>query len=712
MVPCEEWSTAPARRDSRKSYCFPLQCKRTFNPILTHQYAVEWPWPCDSSLLSTQGDVSSGNEPQESRSSTSSPSAGGLPHLSTPEVFGGVGMSSGASHNRTSHRSYEWPTFILDLSGDPFDGALDTNRASLLLSPGHRFYLPLIRLDEPLSLPNGDGVAYWKNAYRPKMGSSSATAPPCCAELVVGELSEIERVVRRQREMLTPQSARQSSTFGAPPVSETSRIPSPRIKRSKLPPVVYQHLFCTIPYKVLWLSECRDRLVVSLPCEERLAVLHCPLVVHHYGEVELPLQRKAAIHPFQLPRGVVPLDLATVYDRPFLAVGTYEDGVLICHLQHQIGVVDAVVRHISTSGFGSALFPITKVAPIFPPRRTTALSSAELGEKGAAAKRHQRAALVDSLCDGALLCSSPYDGTSTLIKLGGPPEGVMEDFGPIRSLDTVLYVSPWSDPDIGPLLCTASRKVQCLSISTASDVFSQAKKMEIGISDRASPCVMSERLFRGASGILRVSASLPVFQGEPNAKYVRRLSFTKHWLFCVDNRNQLLLLNRAVSSYALQSSIFLSKKVETDDGKAGRASTAPSQAVIKVDNDHFSAEASGGVAASLQSPLACKAEEESDAAARPRKQPKTQRVDASPKRKAGARPKDSTSMETTSNGDGVGDGALFTQTDIESLRLDDLCSGIITLHAQDECIQVAAAHDCNLISIVTWRKGSPSDAAH
>ncbi|KPI82915.1 hypothetical protein ABL78_8072 [Leptomonas seymouri] len=771
--------TPPSRGcEAQKAYSFPLHCKRSFNPILTHQFEVEWPWP--DLLPATKATEAQPIAP------AAAIEVQHLPSHNEGSAKGHADCSEGGTVDDTltttatpgsaaplwrDRRRYGRSTCILDLSSDPFVGGLDTRRVGLLLSPGYRLLLPLTALETPEVLPDMAGLARWKTEYTAPHGSAAGTAPPHCAELVVGEVSAIEKAARRRRSAGTcakpsafssinaglvkgvgsSAAPQEAASEGEPRASTPTPSPPspPPIQQAPLSALlarpgyrlVQSCFLYTPPFRVRWLSQLQGCLVVTLPCEERIVSLHAPhrlspgtAVVAELEAVPVPM---ICAHRFSLPRGVVPLEVAEVFDRPFLAVGTYEHGVLLCSINAVSGAVEGITRAISLKGYGGAFFPVTRLAALFPSQREARERSGALHSPASSSVAAstpppwmQRAAALEALRDGVLLCSSPYEPSAMLVKLGGSPDGAVEEFSVLRGVDTVLDVGPTVQPDLGPMICTVSRKVQWLRLLRADEEAeklstARVKRSDYGISERTAPVVLCDRLARLDYPLMRLMASPPVLQSFAS-KYVSRHDYTKHWRLGVDNRNQLILMDRTVSQYLFQSSFQLYRRNPGEGGAAPPGSMLTSSTVTvgrndggEVDGSPVTVKAEGDAAPIKQGDAHAKecaddtlhVAPTTTGAKRGRAsttatKTATNKVAKSPGRRTARQPK----TEAAADGEGAASGSGVVgagQAFAVSVPLDDACSGVAVVFAKDEAIQVAAAHDRRYVSLVTWRVGPP-----
>ncbi|KAG5511583.1 hypothetical protein GH5_06537 [Leishmania sp. Ghana 2012 LV757] len=796
---------------------FSMHCKRSLHPTLTHQFVVTWPWPVlqrkgqprvSSGISAAEGVVGSSATQQEGiikeEDEEEEEGEEGMPAAPTPGSDASAAAYSSVSALWRERRRYGRPTFVLDLSSDPFLGRHETRRASVLLSPGYRCLLPFVELSEPEQLPDRAGVAFWRTVFKPPsrrtqtFGSTSspsaARSPPYCAELVVGELSAIERVVRERHEMATATSRRHRRTYmkpsflshislgpgtvasptplaaagesnlatGSPDIGSqwatreeglvTERahgqidpkssvsVPSPPSQRGAAfaPKTVLAFFFYTIPFRIRWLSQLPGRIVVSLPCEERLLTLHAP---HgdggHDGSASTTeMIAMSQVHSYALPRGVIPLDISEVFDRPFLAVGTAEHGVLLCQLDTSTGAIQGIARWISLRGYGSSLFPVTRLAAVFPARqlkRATDCSTAFPSPPSWT----RRADLLESLNDGVLVCSSPYEPMAAVVKLGAAAEGVVEDFFVLHGVDTILDVGATVQPALGPLACTVSRKLlRFRVIDSATEEAERRtatlmKRLDSALADRVSPCLTYDRMTRLEWPLLHVAASPAVLQSF-TAKYVSRRSYTKHWQFAVDSANRVVLLDRTVSQYTLHSTFQLCRcGWAAEEGLGAQAGTLPTASPAAsgaserqakapyarelegalgkgdealTDDDHASTWSLSPSSTQLSStPVGGQK--------RPRSTPRASEEKGTSglaaKRRRPATVPFAAAKEERDEGDDEDDAPpsklSLLNAFASAIPIEDACSGVVVTCVQDQAMQVAAAHDRNCISLVTWR---------
>ncbi|KAK7196596.1 hypothetical protein NESM_000598100 [Novymonas esmeraldas] len=762
----------PAGCEEQRTYTFSLHCKRSLNPTLTHQFRVVWPWPAHP-RRSGRSTVAGVPEPASVGAVKVEEDCDGeeVVEAEATEQRDSVGDDAAVGSEVRplwrERRRYGQPTFIIALSSDPVLGRCETRRVALLLSPGHRSLLPLVPLLAPEPLPDGAGLAYWRTSFKPPGGppppppslssaaaatTTSPHAPPCCAELLVGELQQLERVVWQRREAATAPA--QHSTDAAvapllhsevdlgspPPAAEApARLPSSARRRdgggggaTAAAAAVRHFFFYTIPFRVRWLSQLPGRLVASLPCEERLVTLHAP---HDddddaddpgddsrrrsssgsgSGSTTTSMAAMTLVHSFALPRGVVPLEVSEVFDRPFLAVGTAEHGVLLCDLDSSTGAVHAIARCVAVRGYGSAIYPVTRLAAVFPP---AARSPATPSASSAPPPWLARAEALESLRGGALVCSSPYEPTAAVVKLGAAADGTVEDFAAARSVDTILDVSAEVQASLGPLVCTTSRKLLRLRvIDTLEEEVERRAGVgrafaESGLADRVRPCLTYDRMAQFDVPLLHVASS-PVVRQTFAINYVSRRVYTKHWQVAVDSANRLILLDRSVSQYLLHSTFSL--RPRGTDG--GGAPAPPAGSLLPLSLVTRAAEADGGGgddvadAACASSEASSQPPRQSQASAR-LKRPRTKLSKASPAVKTATVKEEE---EERGDAEGRGGSGAVVDTIANSAALptavvvEDACVGLAVTCVRDEVMQVAAAHDRDCISLVTWRIG-PAD---
>ncbi|KAG5510962.1 hypothetical protein JKF63_06463 [Porcisia hertigi] len=548
----------------------------------------------------------------------------------------------------------------------------------------------------------------------------------------------------------------------------TSPAPSSRSLRGSCltPKKVLTFFFYSIPFRVRWLSQIPGRIVVSLPCEERLLTLHAPHGKDQHSGAAQPraslaldgdstpsttLSPMSQVHSYAMPRGVVPLDIAEIFDRPFLAIGTAEHGVLLCHLDMSTGAVEGIARWISLRGYGSALYPVMRLAAVFPALHSARARNRSTDSSSPPPPWARLTATLESLNDGVLVCSSLYEPTAAVIKLGVAAEGVVEDFAVLRGIDTILDVSATVQPDLGPLVCTISRKLLRLRVVNSSAEESERrtailkKRTDAGLTDRVDPCLTHDRMVRLESPILHVASSPAVLQSFAE-KYVSRRSYTKHWQVVVDSLNRVVLLDRTVSQYIPHSTFKLCRRgtpvVREEGGAPGRAPPTESLTAERPKEsrtDSPRASKREGVAGKGDVSLA---DEDCDAMAlsqhlsasaaaaaavgggkkRPRSAPKVAKkkttAPAVKCRAAKAAPSAAVAKAEGSVGEEEEEEAGDTDSKKDdstpgkgnscysmssAIPIEDACNGLVVTSARDQLIQVAAAHDRDCISIVTWR---------
>ncbi|GET86107.1 hypothetical protein, conserved [Leishmania tarentolae] len=521
------------------------------------------------------------------------------------------------------------------------------------------------------------------------------------------------------------------------------------------PKRVLTFFFYTIPFRLRWLSQLPGCIVVSLPCEERLLTLHAPHA--HDGHTSAPrpspslvpesdsatstaILSMSQVHSYVLPRGVVPLDISEVFDRPFLAIGTAEHGVLLCHLDTATGAVQSIARWISLRGYGSSLYPVTRLAAVFPARQLERAPD-RFTDSPSAPPWVRHVTALESLSDGVLVCSSPYEATATVVKLGVAAEGVVEDFSVLRGVDTILDVSAAVQPDVGPLVCTVSRKLLWLRvIHSASEEAERRnailkKKLDAALADRVSPCLTHNRMLRLECPLLHVASSPAVVQSFTD-KYVSRRSYTKHWQLAVDNWNRVVLLDRTVSQYIVHSTFQLGRQGSAaEEGRVAPVSSLPPVS----DTTYRPVERQARPPCCAGRPddvlrKSCEAAADGSNDTLPLSPlPSTQPSPAPTRGQKRTRPAPNTAANKrtpvpTAERRGAFVAPSFVAATVKAERnedeedastgkansfyvfasaipSEDACSGVVVTRAQDEIIQVAAAHDRDCISLVTWHIG-------
>lgn len=741
--------------EQQPAYSFSLACKRGFSPILSHQFEVAWPWPPRrgrSTARAADTDPATSSAEKREEVSIKKEDDGDVAAAQLPGADGAVSATDADDATSSSwceRRRYGPSTCILDFTSDPFMGQLDGRRVAMLLSPGHRCWLPLERLAEPETLPDHAGLAYWRTTYKPPLSPPTTSAspsstslpasgpppPPCCAELVLGELPAIERAVWLRRKSAGNVAGEGLPSNDAAASAPTSRLTSSATARAPaLAPGRGAHLrdaqlavkpvqtffFYTVPYRVRWLSQVRGRLVASLPCEERLVTLHAPHAPQPAGSVEVARLNAPADwaltsvqleHSFPLARGVVPLDVAEVFERPFLAVGTAEHGVLLCGIDPATGAIQSVARVISLKGTGSVLYPVAHVAAVFPPRRADAAAAADAAGRLRTPAWAAAAAALESLREGALVCSSPYEPTATVVKLGAAAGGVVEDTATARGIDTILSVGTAVHPGLGPLVCTASRGLLRLFITDAAAA-EEARRPTGGVAERVPPCLAYERVARFDTHLLCVTGG-PVIHQEFRGNYVSHRSYTKHWQLAADSTNRLMLLDRSTVKYLTHSVFQLHRRTAQEAEAAPPGSllpcldapvseSQPSVTTTTGEAGEEEAQESGAAPAGAGTGTRGRGAKKGAVKTEP-----DQRDWKASKLTARGRSAVSPLAVALGTDDGTGGRLVQAQALATAVAVEDACSGIVALGAQSEVVQVAAAHDRNCVSLVTWRVAPP-----
>ncbi|CCW70070.1 unnamed protein product [Phytomonas sp. Hart1] len=713
------------------SYNYNSNTKRAFAvPRLAHQFKLEWSWPaasCVVSRLSTDktnapaslkcGPVSSVLEEENGKSKGDESPNKCLTYadpIPTSLLF-----TNGEIATEMLTDRFQGETTILTMSGDPhptphceydtFGMTSETfhlQRVALILSAGYRFCIPLQALKTSEYHADTSSTTYWKVVLKSPKDSPDAVVP-FCSEVVVGELAAIEWVSKQRQE-------EHSQPLTKPANYLTSKSKRDAVKAhwaplhicpSDLP--VQSFFFHSIPYKLMWLSYVPNRLLVSLPCEERLVTLDVPpKVVDGYvsGQTE-PIARRPS-HAFQLPRGVVPLDMAEIYARPFIAVGTYEHGVLIYYLNLSTGEVVYAVRQISICGTGSTIFPITKLAAVFPPPRSH-LDNHQTARNTitTAFKWKKQAEDIASLSDGVLLCSSAFDPQPFIAKQLNLKDAIIENFAVGRLTEEIIWVGSQIDPHVGVLFSTVSQGFVRLVVypeggrrfgklvgrdssdsscheSSSDEASDSAHEQDVQQTPHAhdydhvlalltrlranSSCSCSERVppfvcalrNKGSAlgGILRVAEGITVCKAEGRYAHKDNPIYgpsTRHWMPAVTLDNKLLLLDRITTRYNVVSALPLA---------------LPSHAE-KSQKLHQTRKGSNSDDVNPKDSTKKKKNTPSMSTARP----KRQRGDLNK------------SKETT-----------------VPCEMEDLCTGVVSLSAGHAWLCVAASHHQNWISIVSY----------
>lgn len=403
-------------------------------------------------------------------------------------------------------------------------------------------------------------------------------------------------------------------------------------------PIVYHYFLSTIPYKTLWLQN--GLLLLSLSCEERLLTLHpCPPVDDGdnsnlpsyplgYSTTSSPpasphtiarrtvggvveLRRCPLLGSFSFPRGVVPLDMVELSCRAAVAVGTMEHGVLLCALDRFTGVVQYISQSFSVAGLGSSVFPITRLAAIFPSCVSSSLTTCatEHGE----IDRQREEALKNTewqqvlewnrQCQtrggeaggavrggGMLLVTSIFETQSFVIRLSptGGGDGVLEECPKELKLVSVevLFSSSRSEvyPGVGVLLVNFGRglhEVQCVLQDDVDDDEKEQEEEENqgaithGTGNKVVPLSCSSpkesarcstvdsrkscglpleriRVMRSITGgtnmmLTCLSDGPPIYQRLNDSTYQGR--YSKHFILAVDACNRIHLLDRRLNGY-------------------------------------------------------------------------------------------------------------------------------------------------------------------
>lgn len=408
-------------------------------------------------------------------------------------------------------------------------------------------------------------------------------------------------------------------------------------KDTSVLPVVYHYFLSTIPYKTLWMLN--GLLLLSLPCEERLITLHPspPVDVEDHPSHPLGVSPSSSLHvvpqstsrrtvggvvelrccpllgSFSLPRGVVPLDIVELSHRAAVAVGTMAHGVLLCALDTFTGVVQYISQTFSVAGLGSSVFPVTRLAAIFPALVSSSVASraaehAEIDKPGEETLRNsewQQVVEWNRQCQarggeaggavrggGMLLVTSIFETQSFVIRLSptGGGDGVLEECPKeLKHVSIeILFSSSQSEVyrGVGVLLVNFGRglyEVQCV---LQDDVDAGEKKQEEDEnqegeithatgkkvlpfscsspeeSDRCSPfgswksCGLPLEKIRvvrsitsGASMMLTRLSDGPPIYQRLNESSTYQGQYSKHFILAADACNRIHLLDRRLNGY-------------------------------------------------------------------------------------------------------------------------------------------------------------------
>lgn len=758
----------------RTSFSYFLASKAAFaEPTLTHQFRVEWPWPTARAAA----------EVKKEASAASTPTAGHSPP-STPAAAAAAARSGAHTTKDTAGRRFGRPTSILSLSSDPHPprtaqgvpvvDLAGTQRVAMLLSPGPRLHLPLLPADGEGAEGQGDGVTneqsrpaqHWRSVYKQSKDFPAGRNVPNCTELVIGELASVEWIMRAWRARyaaggggnFTPATHAAS----APPYSRLVDASSPPAAKRRAteaavaaapvagnaaadadasgggdagdcllpfwaraapgPPMlpVHAYLMGSVPHRVLWLSALSDRLLVSLPCEERVVTLWAPQPASvtragggdrdgggdgggggagapvdpcgfSSGRVE-PVHLRPT-HVFSLPRGVVPLDVVEILHRPFVAIGTYEHGVLVCWLDTDTGAVTHTALSVSLNGLGSAIFPVTRLAAVFPPVLAWPWAQCWPQLAGVTGGRGRAAQVqfLSSLNDGAFICSSPFDQQAAVLKsLAAGAASVAEGFAPGRPAEQIQSVGSLIDHDTGVMVATAQGNLlrfQCFPEGTtagggASNNGNTNDNAEAGEEDdsddsddmtfaaravaapdlgramatrhlRATYGLVSERLspilLRSSSvsrqlRVHRIGDTAPVFELKPTKRDPLDGAMVQHLLPVSTYDNEIVLLTRILTVYKPLSAVRLAPMLV----------------------------AGAEAAAGEQPPMGYQPLGRSRRGAKKAKKAKKETAPAK-----------------------VHAGGV--------IHVEDLCTGVVVLSAGHQWLTVAAAHNGDTVSVLTYQ---------
>ncbi|ORC86618.1 uncharacterized protein TM35_000272080 [Trypanosoma theileri] len=440
-------------------------------------------------------------------------------------------------------------TSIVELRGDPH---LERGErlVVLILSCGQRFLLPLIPEPRDSTKVQETGI-FW----RVPMRSYQDQVPPF-AELVIGTVQELEKAANI--------IVNSSETVG---LSKMMNENKKKELERQLPIDSLSNLstffFQSLPYRTLWLYQFRKSLIISLPCEERLVSLSLE-----------PSGQKTRISPslmtnvikrtasFRLPSSVVPLDLSEVFDRPFLAVGTVSHGVLIILLEG-LGTCACIVNRIALSGLSTSMFPVTRICTLFPPLSSEEKKSTTLGVW------EKKSTVVSQSLDGTILCSSPYENRTVVVKCAstGADGSGFESPPPTRTVASFLCSAPYCDSTLAPLIATQDGKViqfgtdATMTTNSKDDVPASTenkRRQHYGKFDAVHPEIVYDNTVRPllSSPPNHFCEGGPVPQAVSNSTY--QPTYTRHWLCITTIGMEVLLLDRKLINYIKHSTITLS----------------------------------------------------------------------------------------------------------------------------------------------------------
>ncbi|CBH13085.1 hypothetical protein, conserved [Trypanosoma brucei gambiense DAL972] len=494
--------------EEEEFFLFDKMVRQTMKPTLTPLFAVSWCWP----------KVSEESVPQRDA--------------------------------ETDHCQWDiGPTTITELRGDP--RLRRGNRLiALIITEGRRFLLPLIpeRREDDDSPESG---VYWQVPTRPYEVQLSQSPR---AQLVIGTLQHVEEVndmVRRFAESGSQHDDNVSLTTGEPIAESEGTLHSPLGTFS----------FSSIPCRCLWLYRIPNCVVVSLPCEERLVFINTGPGVECKSIAPRVLANVlSCVSSFSFPRHVVPLDVNEIFDRPFVVVGTLLHGVLVVHVE-DCGICTGIVHHIPLTGLVSSIFPVTRLASVFPARRNR---GEEISETSGA--YWLKSGLFSQCLDGVIICSSPYEDRAVVVKCASATNGGCGyELAPPKRFFCGISSATYTYSSVGTVVGTLDGKVMSVLASTeltedgsGSKSYKEFRRCRHSAAyDATCPAFVCTVLARNmTSGALTfICEGGPVLQKTSHTKYQR--SFVRHWLCHSTTLNEVVLLDRNLQSYAVHSTVPL-----------------------------------------------------------------------------------------------------------------------------------------------------------
>nr|CCC91828.1 conserved hypothetical protein [Trypanosoma congolense IL3000] len=489
----------------RRSFVFTKDMRNSMKPSLTTQFMMQWSWRTSI--------------PNNSRESTDAPECGEF-------ALG--------------------PVTVTQLRGDPCIRKGE-RLVAVVITEGHRFLLPLMPEDRASELAKSLGV-FWSVPTKPYLKKLRRFPLSC---LVIGTYKQLEDVSVAIESAFTPSMP----NINRP--DEPGSVPSASTTTGSTSPVA-AFSFKTMPYRVLWLCQLQDCLVVSLPCEEKLIIIsvtpcnQCTLIAPNLSSNTLQ-----CTNTFSFPPHVVPLDITELYDRPFIAVGTVCHGIFVLLVEEGGGCL-SIAHHISLSGLSTSFFPVTRLASHF----LRLPSAGPIDESRGSCE--QRAFTLLQCLNGLLLCSSLYDYRTIVVKCGsGFSDGGGYELPSERWFFSSFISSHVAEPDVGTLLGTPDGRLVRLIGHQASDP--KVTELEVKVPDKSTgkclgiynataPIFSCDSLFRCAPTEIPsvLCEGGPVYQ-ITNTGY--ETSFIRHWVCLATSENEVLLLNRNIQSYAKHSSI-------------------------------------------------------------------------------------------------------------------------------------------------------------